>query len=216
MSIRHLLRGLPVLAGPLPSFDAGNAPEDPRELFVTWLAEAVEAGVREPHVVTLATAGADGRPDTRVLMLRELDDRGWQFATAASSAKGRQLAENPWGALNFHWREQGRQIRVRGNATPLDQQFCAADFLSRPDISRAASLAGRQSAVLGGPEELKQALAAAEERLRDDPGVIAEDYTVYVVSPVSVEFWQGDADRRHVRLHYRREGDSWIRERLWP
>ncbi|WP_045741309.1 pyridoxine/pyridoxamine 5'-phosphate oxidase [Actinoplanes rectilineatus] len=216
MSIREQLRGLPVLAGDLPGFDAATTPDDPHTLFVRWLSEAVAAGVSEPHAVTLATVDADGLPDLRVLMLKEVDDLGWQFATNRHSAKGRQVAANPSAALGLHWREQARQIRVRGPLRPLDREACAADFLARPIPSRVASLAGPQSAVLGSPGELADALTRAERLVHDAPQTVAEDHTVYAISPVSIEFWQGDAERRHVRLRYRRNDAVWIKELLWP
>nr|WP_236646931.1 pyridoxal 5'-phosphate synthase [Micromonospora acroterricola] len=216
MSIRDLLRGLPVFARPLPLFAPGDAPDHPDDLFVSWLGEAVAAGVMEPHAMTLSTVDADGLPDTRVLLLKDLDDRGWQFATDADSAKGRQVAGQPGAALGFYWREQARQVRVRGSVTPLDRQASAGDFLARPVGSRVASLASRQSEVLAGPADLEHALAAAEEAVRDDPQVLCASHTVYAVTPVTVEFWQGHAERRHVRLRYRRVGDAWIKELLWP
>ena len=166
--------------------------------------------------MTLSTVDADGMPDLRVLLLKELDDRGWQFATDADSAKGRQIAGQPVAALGFYWREQGRQVRVRGSVVPLDRETSASDFLARPLGSRIASLASEQSGVLPELEVLDQALAAAGRAVDDNPDLVSEGHTVYAVNPVSVEFWQGDAERRHVRLRYRRAGDSWIRELLWP
>jgi pyridoxamine 5'-phosphate oxidase len=216
MSIRDLLRGLPVFARPLPQFRPAGTPDEPQDLFVAWLDEAVEAGVLEPHAMTLSTLDADGMPDSRVVILKDVDARGWQFATDAGSAKGRHVGSQPVAALNFHWREQGRQIRVRGRVRRLDRETAARDFRLRPLGSRVASLAGRQSEVLADPADLDRALRAAEATLRAEPGTIAEDHTVYAVVPVSVEFWQGDAQRRHVRLRYRRVGDSWVKESLWP
>jgi pyridoxamine 5'-phosphate oxidase len=112
VSIRDLLRGLTVFVRPLPQFVAGNTPADPTMLFVSWLSEAVSAGVMEPHAMTLGTLDADGPPDSRVLLLKDIDHPGWQFATDADSAKGRQIAVRPVAALGFYWREQGRQVRA--------------------------------------------------------------------------------------------------------
>lgn len=214
--MRHLLRSLPALAHPMPALDPADAPIDPMTLFRAWLVAAVEAGVDEPHAMMLCTVDNDGVPDVRVLGLKEVDDNGWWFTSLAASAKGRQLASNPKVALGFHWREQGRQVRVRGRALAADPATSQADFLARPDSSRIATLTGRQSDVLGDTAELDRARAAARARLAADPDLIAEGHTVYAVEPRTVEFWQGDRQRRHVRLRYRRVVDSWARELLWP
>ncbi|MEU4428173.1 pyridoxal 5'-phosphate synthase [Actinoplanes sp. NPDC024001] len=216
MSIRDLLRGLPVFARPLPSFRTAGAPDDPHELFAAWFGEAVAAGVTEPHVMTLSTVDADGLPDSRVLILREADERGWQFATDATSPKGRQLDANPAAALGFYWREQGRQVRVRGTVAALDAATSAGDFLARSPASRAAALASRQSRVLAGPADLERAFTAAERTVEQEPGTLSAEHTVYAVTASTVEFWQGDRDRRHVRLRYRRDGSGWVTELLWP
>ncbi|MGC1214139.1 MAG: pyridoxal 5'-phosphate synthase [Micromonospora sp.] len=216
MTTREMLRALPVLAHDMPSFDPAGAPAEPAALFADWLAEAVAADVDEPHAMTVSTVDADGAPDARVLILKDLDAEGWHFATTSTSAKGRQMAANPRVALSFHWREQGRQVRVRGTARPADPAVSRQDFLARPEGSRIATLAGRQSAVLTDRAELDRELADIRARLAADPGLVAEAHTVYTVVPLSVEFWQADRDRRHVRLRYRRTDGGWERELLWP
>jgi pyridoxamine 5'-phosphate oxidase len=216
VTIRGLLRGLPVFDHPLPAFDTESAPSEPSALFLSWLRAAIDAGVSEPHAMTLATVDAEGRPDARVLILKDLDADGWQFATATGSAKGSQLAASPHAALSFHWREVGRQVRVRGQVAPADPSVSAADFLAKPDGSRIAGLVGRQSAVLEDPRKLALEIEAARQRLADDPRAIAEDHAVYALTPAEVEFWQGDHQRQHVRLRYRRTVNGWVTERLWP
>jgi len=216
VTVRDLLRGLPVFDRPLPAFDTESAPAEPSALFLSWLHEAIEAGVSEPHAMTLGTVDAEGRPDARVLILKDVDADGWQFATATTSAKGSQLAARPHAALGFHWREQGRQVRVRGAVATGDPSISAADFLAKPDGSRIAGLVGRQSAVLEDPDKLALEIEAASHRLADDPFAVAEDHAVYVLTPAEVEFWQGDRQRQHVRLRYSRSPNGWITERLWP
>lgn len=115
---RALLHAQRVWDVPLPSFDPSAAPSAPLPLFHSWFADAVAAGQTEPHTMTLATADAEGRPDVRTLMLHDADERGWHFATHTTSAKGRQLAARPDAALGFYWPAQGRQVRVRGTASP--------------------------------------------------------------------------------------------------
>jgi pyridoxamine 5'-phosphate oxidase len=216
VTVRDLLRGLPVFDRPLPAFDTESVPGEPSALFLSWLHEAIDAGVSEPHAMTLSTVDADGRPDARVLILKDVDADGWQFATATTSAKGAQLAASPHAALSFHWREQGRQVRVRGAVTAADPGVSAADFLAKPDGSRIAGLVGRQSAVLEDPRKLALETEAASQRLAGDPFAVAEDHAVYVLTPAAVEFWQGDRQRQHIRLRYRRSANGWITERLWP
>ena len=165
MTVRDLLRGLPVFDRPLPAFDTELVPSEPSALFLSWLHAAIDAGVSEPHAMTLSTVDAEGRPDARVLILKDIDADGWQFATATTSAKGTQLAARPHAALSFHWREQGRQVRVRGAVTAADPGVSAADFLAKPDGSRIAGLVGRQSAVLEDPRKLALVKAAAGKNI---------------------------------------------------
>jgi pyridoxamine 5'-phosphate oxidase len=216
VTVRDLLRGLPVFDRPLPAFDTESAPGEPSALFLSWLHAAIDAGVSEPHAMTLSTVDEEGRPDARVLILKDVNADGWQFATATISAKGSQLAARPHAALSFHWREVGRQVRVRGAVAAADPSVSAADFLAKPDGSRIAGLVGRQSAVLEDPRKLAIEIETATQRLAGDPGAIAEDHAVYVLTPDEVEFWQGDHQRQHVRLRYRRADSGWITERLWP
>jgi pyridoxamine 5'-phosphate oxidase len=216
VTIRDRLRTLRVFDRPLPDFDTGQLPDEPVSLFVSWLGEAIDAKAVEPHVMTLSTVDARGRPDARVVLLRNVSADGWQFTASAAGAKGTQLAANPWAALSFYWREQGRQVRVRGRAAAADPTTSAADFLAQSQGSRIADLVGHQSTVLGDPAELAREMDAVRQRLAGDPQLVAFDYTVYLLTPDEVEFWQGDHRRQHVRLRYRRSGTGWISERLWP
>ncbi|MDE3723815.1 pyridoxal 5'-phosphate synthase [Nocardiopsis sp. N85] len=218
MSIRDLLRGLPVFAGDLPEFDPSTAPDDPIALFVAWFEEAVTSGVSEPHAMTVATADESGAPSARVVILKDLTPEGWWFATTTTSRKGRELAVEPRAALLFHWREQGRQVRVRGTAGLASPERCAADFLHRPLESRVAGFQGRQSSPLADPAEVGRAAEENRARLIADPSLVPDDWGLYLVRPAEVEFWQGSPDRRHVRLRYLREKPEgpWERGLLWP
>ncbi|MFE2017267.1 pyridoxal 5'-phosphate synthase [Streptomyces sp. NPDC059499] len=216
-AFRDLLHAQRVWDVTLPRFDPSTAPADPLALFHAWFAEAVAAGQAEPHTLTLATVDAEGRPDVRTLMLHDADERGWHFATHSTSEKGRQLAARPHAALNFYWPAQGRQIRVRGTVTPVGRAESLADLHARSTGALAAALTGSQSEVLTSYEDLVKASEAAWERARAEPDAVAETWTRYVVEPHEAEFFQGDAQRRHVRLRYRREaGGTWTRELLWP
>ncbi|MCS0635891.1 pyridoxal 5'-phosphate synthase [Streptomyces sp. LP05-1] len=201
----------------LPAFDPDGAPEAPLPLFHAWFVAAATAGQPEPHTMTLATVDATGRPDVRTLMLHGADERGWHFASHATSAKGHQLATAPDAALGFYWSVQGRQVRVRGRVSPGTWEEADADLRVRSTGALASALAGRQSEPLPSAAELDRALDAAWARAEAEPEARAESWTVYTLAPAEVEFFQGDARRRHVRLRYRRADDGgWTRELLWP
>src|ERR1700750_336984 len=118
-SIRELLRGLPVFATALPAFEPDRAPGDPVALFTDGLAGAIAAGVPEPHVMSLATVAVDGRPSSRMLILKDVEPEGrWYFASTSTSRKGRELADRPYAALGFYWPRLGRQLRIGGRVEP--------------------------------------------------------------------------------------------------
>ncbi|MEU7022107.1 pyridoxal 5'-phosphate synthase [Streptomyces sp. NPDC046203] len=217
------LRTLRVWDTLLPGFDPADAPDDPVALFHTWFTGAVDAGAVEPHTLSLATVDQDGRPDIRTVMLHGADARGWHFASHAGSAKGRQLADRPEAALGFYWPAQGRQVRVRGPVTTGSREDAYADLHARTPGALASALVGHQSEILGSLDTLAWASAAAWDRALREPEAHAESWTLYVVEPTEVEFFQGDERRRHVRLRYRRadggdegNGGGWVRELLWP
>ncbi|MFJ4620073.1 pyridoxal 5'-phosphate synthase [Streptomyces sp. NPDC088812] len=217
--LHELLRSLRVWdpeVTELRTFDPAAAPAEPLPLFARWLAEAAAAGEREPHTMTLATAGEDGLPDARIVMLHGADADGWSFATHATSDKGRQLAARPYAALTFYWPTLGRQVRVRGPVVVAPAEAARADLRMRSTGALAAALTGRQSEVLGSVEELASASEAAWERARRDPATPSPTWTLYRLRPEAVEFFQGDERRRHVRLRYWRNAGEWVAELLWP
>ena len=220
-SLRELLRSQRAFPDGMPEFDPAAAPADPVTLFLRWLEAARQDAVPAPHTMTLATADDRGNPSSRVLICKDVDSEGrWYFASGAASGKGRDLAVNPRAALSFWWPQQGRQIRVRGAASPADRQASAADFLARPPASRAEALIGRQSEPLADRAELDRAFKQALDRVNADPALVAPGWTLYALTADEAEFWQGDLDRRHVRLRYRRagsgSGSGWARQLLWP
>ncbi|ATL28548.1 pyridoxine/pyridoxamine 5'-phosphate oxidase [Streptomyces formicae] len=219
---QRLLREQRVWDIDLPAFDAAAAPAEPLSLFHAWFADAVAAGQTEPHTMGLATVDEAGLPDVRTVMLHDADRRGWHFASHASSAKGRQLAARPAAALHFYWPALARQIRVRGRVTEAPHHEGIADLHARSTGALAAALVGHQSEVLSSSDELARASADAWERAAAEPDADAASWTLYVLDPVEVEYFQGDARRRHVRLRYRWDADqatehgAWVRELLWP
>ncbi|MFG2603983.1 pyridoxal 5'-phosphate synthase [Streptomyces sp. NPDC048514] len=200
----------------LPAFDPDTAPPTPLTLFTSWFAEAVAAGQPEPHTMSLATVDEEGEPDVRIVMLHGADADGWSFATHATSRKGRALSAHPYAALAFYWPSLGRQVRVRGPVTSALSQESQADLHARSTGALAAALTGRQSEELSSVAELRQESEAAWRRARENPAEPSPTWTLYRLHPKTVEFFQGDAQRRHVRLEYRRTEFGWSRGLLWP
>ncbi|MEU4194665.1 pyridoxal 5'-phosphate synthase [Kribbella sp. NPDC026611] len=214
--LRTRLRAVPTLTGTPPTWDPDRAPDRPHELFVEWLLAAVDQQIAEPCAATLSTIRADGRPSGRVLIIKDVTDDGWQFASSSTSRKGQELAESPYAALTFYWIPLGRQVRVVGSVEVADPEESARDFLLRPVPARAEALAGRQSAVLEDPAEIDAVVKEQAERITAEPGLVAPNWTLYTLRADEVEFWQSDPDRRHLRLQYRLNDNRWTKERLWP
>jgi pyridoxamine 5'-phosphate oxidase len=217
--LHKLLRSLRVWAPgttELRRFDPETAPPTPLALFTSWFAEAVAAGQPEPHTMSLATVDEEGEPDVRIVMLHGADADGWSFATHATSRKGRALSAHPYAALAFYWPVLGRQIRVRGPVTSAPSEESQADLHARSTGALAAALTGRQSEELPSLEELRRVSEAAWERARENPAEPSPTWTLYRLHPQTVEFFQGDPHRQHVRLEYRSTEFGWSRALLWP
>jgi pyridoxamine 5'-phosphate oxidase len=215
--LRSTLRVLPVLSGTAPDFDPTQCPHDPTALFAEWFRAAIQADVAEPHAMTLSTVGADGHPDARVLILKDVDDAGWHFAVSSASKKGADLSSNPVAALTFYWPQLVRQVRVRGTVVPDPPDVTAADFLARSDGARALVLTRRQSQPLSATTNLDDALAVTRAELDADPNRVPDDWVSYAVRPERVEFWQGDPERRHQRVLYTAHPEGgWRTQLLWP
>jgi pyridoxamine 5'-phosphate oxidase len=217
-ALRERLRRTPALTGPFPGFEVADAGAVPGPLFVRWLTEALDDGVPEPHVMTLGTADAAGRPSSRVLMLRGFDPDGcvFFFASDAASRKGRELAVNPYAALSWYWPGHGRQIRATGRVETLDRDAARADFLGRSEASRVAGFTGLMSAPLDGPADWERGRARALDIVTADPQAVPEGHSVYALHGTEVEFFQGDPGRFHRRLRYVRDADGWRSGMLWP
>jgi pyridoxamine 5'-phosphate oxidase len=212
-SLRDRLRALPVFPGELPKFDTDAAPADPLDLLVQWLALALEAGVSQPHAMSLATASGVGEPANHTLLLKDVDAESVWFASLSSGPKGLDLVENPRAALLLYWREQGRQVRITGAVELGPRDVSERDFLQRSPSARARAIAGRQGEPV---EDFEAHLAPAQNLVAAHPEHVPDAWTAYRVIPESIEFWQAERERDQVRLLYRRENGVWRRELLWP
>ncbi len=193
-----------------------EAGKDPLALFARWLADAMAAELHEPNAMTLATAGADGRPSARMVLLKGFDPRGFCFYTNYESRKGQDLAENPWAALVFWWGPLARPVRVEGRVEKLSAVESDTYFRTRPLGSRLSAWASPQSRVIPDRATLEAWLREVEERFAGQEPPRPPHWGGYRVIPQSIEFWQGGPDRLHDRLRYTREGDTWRLERLAP
>lgn len=197
--------------------DVPDLAADPITMFERWMGEALAAGVHEPNAMVVATATPDGRPSSRMVLLKGFDADGFVFFTNQASRKGEELATNPRCALLFPWHPLERQVRVDGAAEVLEQERVEAYFASRPRGARLGAWASHQSQPVASRAELAASYARMQERFGDDAEVpVPPEWGGYRVVPEAVEFWQGRPGRMHDRLVYRRADDGWAVGRLAP
>ncbi|MDD0837356.1 pyridoxamine 5'-phosphate oxidase [Curvibacter sp. HBC61] len=196
------------------SEDASQA--DPLKQFEQWLNEAIASEVPEPNAMTLATVGADLRPSTRVVLIKGYDERGIVWYTNYDSRKGRELAGNPFAALQFHWVELERVVRIEGVVEKVSDEESDAYFHSRPLDSRIGAWASPQSEVIGGRAVLVANAARYGAQFMLQPPR-PPHWGGYRLKPEQWQFWQGRKSRLHDRLRYRLDDSGlWLRERLAP
>jgi pyridoxamine 5'-phosphate oxidase len=189
---------------------------DPLRQFSTWFHQALDAGVPEANAMSVATVGDDGRPSSRILLIKDFDSDGFTWFTNYASRKGRELQAHPYAALLFHWVELERQVRIEGRVERLSEAQSDAYFQSRPLQSRLGALASAQSEPIADRLLLEQQFAEAEAEFGDEP-TRPPHWGGYRLVPDRVEFWQGRPSRLHDRILYTRQTDgAWRRERLQP
>jgi pyridoxamine 5'-phosphate oxidase len=195
--------------------DESDVDADPFKQFHAWLREAIEAQVPEPTAMTLATAGASGRPSARIMLLKALDDRGFVFYTNYASRKGGELEARPAAALTFFWKELERQVRVEGAIEKVSAAESDEYFASRPLGSRIGAWASTQSATIESRQWLEARVKAAEAQYGESPPR-PPHWGGFRVIPDWLEFWQGRQSRLHDRIAYARAGGGWKVSRLSP
>ncbi len=195
--------------------DETQAASQPLKQFEKWFSEAVAHKVPEPNAMTLATVGADGRPSTRIVLVKTFDERGIVFYTNYESQKGHELAAHPQAALQFHWVELERVVRIEGRVEKVSAEESDAYFKVRPIDSRIGAWASPQSQVISSRAVLLANAAKAGARFGANPPR-PEHWGGYRLVPDYWEFWQGRKSRLHDRLRYRLVDGAWVRERLAP
>jgi pyridoxamine 5'-phosphate oxidase len=184
--------------------------------FSLWFEDMIRAGVEEPTAMFLATVGTDGKPSGRIVLLKDFNEKGFVFYSNYKSRKGREIHQNPYVALTFHWKELERQVRIIGQASKLTKKESDTYFKNRPFDSRVSAIISPQSSMIPNREFL--------ERQRTDFLTIIKDKEIkrplnwggFIIKPTQFEFWQGRESRLHDRIQYRMEKNHWIIERLAP
>ena len=196
--------------------DPADCDPDPILEFKAWFAVAVAAKIPTVNAMTLATVDDRGRPSARIVLLKEVDARGFVFFTNYGSRKGEQLAAHPYAALVMFWEPLHRQVRVEGAVERLTPEESDAYFASRPRESQLGAIASPQSAPIASRAELEQRIAQLAAELGEAEPARPAHWGGYRVVPELVELWQGQPSRLHDRVRYRRLDGSWVRDRLAP
>ncbi len=203
------------------SYDQGALEEhesasEPLKQFESWLADALTRGIPEPNAMTVATVGADGRPSTRPVLIKGCDARGIIWYSNYRSRKGRELEANPYAALQFHWVEMERVVRIEGKMEKVSAEESDHYFASRPLTHRIGAWASPQSETIAGRGQIVARAAEFGLKFGLSPPR-PEHWGGYRLVPDYWEFWQGRSSRLHDRIAYRLQDDgSWLRHRLAP
>jgi pyridoxamine 5'-phosphate oxidase len=195
-----------------------EVPINPIELFQQWFYE-IEAskGIDEPNAMTLSTIGTDGFPKSRVVLLKKFTEEGFIFYTNYLSEKGKAIATNPEVCLSFFWQNSEQQIIIKGTAEKIAKNLSDGYFESRPDGSKLGAWASPQSEIVPNREALELQLKSLEEKYLNQEIPRPKHWGGYLVKPMSIEFWQGRANRMHDRIRYTVQKDySWKIDRLAP
>jgi len=197
-------------------FDEKSALENPFEQFEVWMSEAIAANVFEPNAMVLATAAKDGKPTSRIVLLRGFDTEGFTFFTNYDSRKSREIEENPQSSLLFFWAEIERQVRIDGTASKAAAEVSDSYFATRPRESQIGAWISPQSEVIENRGILEQKYAEAARQWEGKVIQRPPNWGGFVVRPEVFEFWQGRESRLHDRLVYTKAGTGWEIKRLAP
>lgn len=191
--------------------------DDPIEQFSRWLKQACEAQLLEPNAMTLATAGSDGRPTQRTVLLKQFDGEGFVFFTNLGSKKAKQISENPHVSILFPWLALERQVIVTGTAEKISKAATLKYFVTRPLESQLGAWASTQSGVISSRKVLQMKWAEVKEKFKNGKVPVPSFWGGYRIAPSTIEFWQGGSARLHDRFLYTvQDGGIWDIERLAP
>jgi pyridoxamine 5'-phosphate oxidase len=192
--------------------------DEPFRLFAAWFAEAKKSEPNNPDAMTLATVGADGFPNARMVLLKGFDERGFVFYTNVGSIKGRELAEQPRAALTLYWKSLQRQVRVRGDIEPVSAAEADAYFATRSRLSQIGAWASKQSTALESRFAFEKAVAVETAKFGVGAVPRPPHWSGYRVVPFEIEFWQERPFRLHDRIRFQRERTQapWSKTRLYP
>lgn len=201
----------------LSSLDENSVLENPFEQFQEWFIEAQKAGISDSNAMTLATASKSGIPSARIVLLKEMSERGFMFATNYESQKGQELLSNPHAALLFYWGELERQIRIEGMVEKVSVEESYEYFNSRPRESKIGAWASKQSRVVSGRTEIDEKFNEMKMKYEGEAIPLPEFWGGFLVVPTKFEFWQGRASRLHDRVIFElQQNGEWIIKRLYP
>jgi pyridoxamine-phosphate oxidase len=191
--------------------------ENPVDQFSVWFKESLKAEVHESNAMTLSTVKANNRPSSRVVLLKGIESRKFLFYSNYLSNKGKELADNPFGALNFFWRELERQVRIEGKIELLSAKQSDQYFNSRPRGSQIGAATSPQSAIIENRQILEERTAKIEKQFENKEVIRPSQWGGYALIPNYIEFWQGRSNRLHDRIVYQLEDDNtWSKNRLAP
>jgi pyridoxamine 5'-phosphate oxidase len=188
----------------------------PIDQFQKWFEQITLLGLPDPNAMVLSTSGADNRPSSRLVLLKEFSSEGFSFFTNYNSRKGKQIDENPYGCLLFAWHFLERQIRIEGKIKKLSAQKSDQYFENRPVRSRVGAWTSPQSEVIPSREYLEEREKNFRDEFNPDSVPRPPEWGGYILTPTTFEFWQGRENRLHDRFEYREEGSGWNIVRLAP
>lgn len=198
------------------SLSEESAHDDPIVQFKLWFEDVLEHGKTDPTAMVLSTVDEKGFPDSRIVLLKNIDEGAFVFYTNYHSAKAQQIEHQPYAALNFYWPEMARQVRIRGSVKRVADKESDDYFSSRPLYSKLSAIISPQSHAINNRAELERKLNELIQLHGQEPVLRPEFWGGYSVFPEEIEFWQGRDNRLHDRIHYYRQSGNWQHRRLAP